>query len=98
MRFESSFFGPSFNVENLLDLFVTKWLDGLAKHSYEWVDSAIKNDKFESMGDSETHYSSSVMDLFTVIYQELDFIIDLKWIDQKQRCKFYQKFLKVVLV
>ena len=76
-----------------------KWLDQLKNQTIIWVKNAIKNDKFVSLGNGDQSlHSSSVIDLFSVIYQELDFIYNLMWVDDIQRCTFYQKFLKVFIV
>jgi hypothetical protein len=62
-----------------------------------WVSNAVKTDNFEpSNADfGVSSNSSSVTDIFTVIYEELDFISDLGWSNAVQNAGFMQKFAKV---
>ncbi|KAI9318895.1 hypothetical protein DFJ73DRAFT_338207 [Zopfochytrium polystomum] len=92
----------AFNVERWFSPFVTKWLDSLANQTLEWVTNAVRADNFEPQGEGgETEggvppHSSSVTDIFTAIYQQLDFIMDLGWSNTVQNAGFFQKFAKSV--
>ncbi|KAJ3216092.1 hypothetical protein HK099_006017 [Clydaea vesicula] len=75
-----------FNVEKWFSPFVLKWLDNLSKRTLEWVTNAVKADNFEPLPNSEEveddndiKHSSSVTDLFSAVYSELEFIADLQW-------------------
>ncbi|KAJ1559631.1 hypothetical protein HK405_009884, partial [Cladochytrium tenue] len=93
----------AFNVERWFFPFVTKWLDNLAEQTLEWVTNAVRADNFEAQGepvDSDDGqlppHSSSVTDIFTAIYQQLEFIMDLGWSNAVQNAGFFQKFAKSV--
>ncbi|RKO96114.1 hypothetical protein CAUPRSCDRAFT_12184, partial [Caulochytrium protostelioides] len=93
-----------FNVEAWFAPFVSFWLEHLSDKTLEWVQNAIKADNFEPVhaqddlanpNDVVTH-SSSIADLFAAVYQELEFIADLKWSDKVQSASFFQAFSKTV--
>ncbi len=63
-----------------------------------WVEQAVKADSFvpEGVGaDGIVLHSSSITDVFSAIYSELEFITDLKWSDPVQNAQFFQAFAKV---
>jgi hypothetical protein len=79
--------------------FIEMWLNHLEVLTVEWVGNAIKEDKFEtilSSGTSQLEHSSSIRDIISAIYQQLDFIADLKWHDPTQNAKFLQTFAKII--
>lgn len=88
-----------FNVERWFAPFVHKWLEHLGERTLEWVTNAVKADNFEPVippgGGDELHNSSSIADLFSAVYQELDFIKDLGWSNVVQNALFLQAFAKV---
>ncbi|KAJ3414132.1 hypothetical protein HDV05_007076 [Chytridiales sp. JEL 0842] len=90
----------TFNVERWFAPFVFKWLDHLSEKTVEWVTNAIRADNFEPIGDRDPNgnppHSSSVTDLFTAVYQELEFIMDLGWSNPVQNAGFFQKFAKTI--
>ncbi|KAJ1561542.1 hypothetical protein HK096_004316, partial [Nowakowskiella sp. JEL0078] len=90
--------------------FVRQWLYHLNNKTIEWVTNALKADNFEFINtpsqqiasfssgidptvESNAH-SSSVTDLFSVIYQELEFILDLHWQHPMQIASFLQAFAR----
>ena len=91
--------GAGFNVEGWFSPFMYKWLQYLTTKTIDWVDNAVKNDNFQPGDgydeDGETTHSSSITDLFSVIYSELEFITDLEWSNSVQNAQFFQMFAKV---
>ncbi|KAI9100704.1 hypothetical protein DFS34DRAFT_578825 [Phlyctochytrium arcticum] len=88
-----------FNVERWFAPFVQKWLEHLSFRTLEWVNNAVKADNFEPSPDGITvgqHHSSSITDVFSAVYQELQFINDLGWSDRVQYAGFMQLFAKSV--
>ncbi|KAJ1550801.1 hypothetical protein HK405_015848, partial [Cladochytrium tenue] len=90
----------AFNVERWFFPFVTKWLDNLAEQTLEWVANAVRADTFEPPAPSDDAagpaHSTSVTDLFSAIYQQLESIMDLGWSNDVQNAAFFQKFSKSV--
>ncbi|KAJ3124137.1 hypothetical protein HK098_001363 [Nowakowskiella sp. JEL0407] len=90
--------------------FVRQWLQHLNDKTIEWVTNALKADNFEfihtptqsqqliavnPVPDTELlAHSSSVTDLFSVIYQELEFILGLNWHHPMQHASFLQAFAR----
>ena len=75
------------------------WLDHLQDKSIEWVRNAIKADTFASTSSESAEQptcSSSITDVFSAIYQQLDFIADLKWKDSVQNATFLEMFTKII--
>lgn len=79
--------------------FMYKWLHQLSLKTTGWVSAAVKADNFEPKGFSEDDeiplHSSSITDVFSAIYSELEFITELKWSDPVQNAQFFQGFAKV---
>jgi len=53
----------------------------------EWVERAVRGDTFKPDND-EMKQSSSVMDLFHIIGEAVDFLKKLQWPDELQNAKF----------
>ncbi|RKO97121.1 hypothetical protein CAUPRSCDRAFT_6993 [Caulochytrium protostelioides] len=94
-----------FNVEAWFAPFVSFWLEHLSDKTLEWVQNAIKADNYEPINADESlgmssegsvSHSSSIADLFAAVYQELEFITELKWSDKVQSASFFQAFSKTV--
>ncbi|KAI8903699.1 hypothetical protein DFJ77DRAFT_429222 [Powellomyces hirtus] len=91
-----------FNVERWFSPFVFRWLNHLSSRTVEWVNNAVKADLFEPVQGAESvergggGFSSSVTDLFSAVYQELEFIKGLEWSDPVQSAGFMQGFAKSV--
>ncbi|KAJ3155766.1 hypothetical protein HDU86_004235 [Geranomyces michiganensis] len=88
-----------FNVERWFSPFISRWLEHLSSRTVEWVNNAVKADQFEPVADAVERgggYSSSVTDLFSAVYQELEFIKGLEWSDPVQSAGFMQAFAKSV--
>jgi hypothetical protein len=79
--------------------FIECWLNYLEELTVEWVANAIKEDTFEatpSADSSQLEHSSSIRDVVSAIYQQLNFIADLNWHDPFQNAKFLQTFAKII--
>ncbi|KAJ1566389.1 hypothetical protein HK405_010026 [Cladochytrium tenue] len=90
-----------YKVEKWFAPFVFKWLDHLLTKTVSWVTSAVKADNFDPPAgerdqDGIPPHSSSVTDLFSAVYSELEFIIDMGWTNEVQNAGFFQKFAKTV--
>ncbi|KAJ8328778.1 hypothetical protein QVD99_004525 [Batrachochytrium dendrobatidis] len=89
-----------FNAERWFSPFMMKWLDKLQDKTVEWVSNAVKADTFEpndgATEDGFPPHSSSVTDIFSAIYSELEFITDLGWSDPLENAVFFQSFAKTV--
>ncbi|KAJ3300949.1 hypothetical protein HDV03_001573 [Kappamyces sp. JEL0829] len=87
-------------VESWFAPFMYKWLHELSKKTLGWVEQAVKADSFVPEGVSADGvvplHSSSITDVFSAIYSELEFITDLKWSDPVQNAQFFQAFAKTV--
>lgn len=88
-------------IEGWFAPFMYKWLAQLSQRTLGWVTLAIKADTFipESTTDGSVPlHSSSITDVFSAIYTELEFITDLQWSDPVQNAQFFQAFAKVLKV
>ncbi|KAJ3022360.1 hypothetical protein HKX48_006394 [Thoreauomyces humboldtii] len=89
-----------FNVERWFSPFISRWLDHLSARTVVWVNNAVKADAFKPIADTGeergANFSSSVTDLFSAVYQELEFIKGLEWSDPIQSAGFMQAFAKSV--
>jgi hypothetical protein len=87
-----------FNIEKWFAPFVNEWLLHLSTLTLSWVENAVKLDKFEPVQNEEhqTNHSSSVTDLFSAVFSELEMIVDLGWNNVLQRAGFFQLFAKTI--
>ncbi|KAJ2993733.1 hypothetical protein HDV02_002096 [Globomyces sp. JEL0801] len=86
-------------VESWFAPFMYKWLHQLSLKSILWVQEAVKADTFDPEGEGEDGvplHSSSITDVFSSIYSELEFITDLRWSDPVQNAQFFQMFAKTM--
>lgn len=86
-------------IEGWFSSFMYKWLDQLSKKTIVWVEQAVRADTFIPDGNDGTGvplHSSSITDVFSAIYSELEFITDLNWSDPVQNAQFFQAFAKTV--
>ncbi|ODV94181.1 hypothetical protein PACTADRAFT_25154, partial [Pachysolen tannophilus NRRL Y-2460] len=86
-----------FDLEEFFFPFVDEWCDDSGKKILKMIDQALLEDNFESVdvGNGKM-YSSSVVDIFTMINQLFKVLKDLNWVDDYQLAKFYTKLLKYV--
>ncbi|OUM69158.1 hypothetical protein PIROE2DRAFT_57650 [Piromyces sp. E2] len=87
--------GSGFNVEKWFKEFVVLWLKAQQDKTVEWVKNAIDSDKMEKTSDEIPH-SSSVVDLFSIMFEELELIKGLEWSDIDQYTEFVTSFAKIV--
>jgi hypothetical protein len=80
--------GSGFNIEKWFKDFVISWLKAQQDKTEEWVKNAIDSDKLEKTSDEIPH-SSSVVDLFSIMFEELDLIKGLEWSDIDQKNRIY---------
>lgn len=93
----------NFNVEDLLQPFVWRWLAATDEKIVSWVDEAIKQDDFlvrsPDAGQPITvdlRHSSSVVDIFRSFNDAADQIGRLEWDDDYQYAKFMTALSKSV--
>jgi len=87
--------GSGFNVEKWFKEFVVSWLKAQQEKTVEWVKNAIDSDKLEKTSDEIPH-SSSVVDLFSIMFEELELIKGLEWSDIDQYTEFITAFAKII--
>ncbi|GAB5586840.1 hypothetical protein Unana1_01740 [Umbelopsis nana] len=93
-------FGPSkkaalFKVESWFLLHVRRWLKTTDSETPEWVTNAIKQDQFQRINET-TEHSSSVVDLFSMFHQAVDFVQGLEWPNDLQYFRFMTMLSKVI--
>ncbi|KAI9485405.1 MAG: hypothetical protein EXX96DRAFT_513980 [Benjaminiella poitrasii] len=84
-----------FKVESWFLLHVKRWLRTTAGETPEWVSNAIKQDEFKAINEVTPH-SSSIVDLFTMFHQAVDFVQRLEWPNRLQECRFNTALSKVI--
>eukprot|EP01136_Pigoraptor_vietnamica_P036517 Opistho-1_new@103209 len=90
--------GSGFQGFPLADMFrphVDSWLAQTRVKGLEWVKAAIESDKFAPLSDKERH-SSSVVDLFCMLHQFADFLLELKWPNEEQGDQFFTSLSETV--
>ncbi|KAF7726334.1 hypothetical protein EC973_008914 [Apophysomyces ossiformis] len=86
-----------FKVEFWFLQHVRRWLKTTNAATPTWVENAIKQDEFKRINDTAYH-SSSVVDLFTMFHEAVDFVQNLQWPNELQRCRFLTVLSKVISV
>ncbi|KAI8367396.1 hypothetical protein EDC96DRAFT_461821 [Choanephora cucurbitarum] len=84
-----------FKVESWFLLHVRRWLMTTAGETPEWVKNAIKQDEFKPISETTMH-SSSIVDLFSMFHQAVDFVQKLEWPNSLQECRFNTALSKVI--
>ncbi|OAD78410.1 hypothetical protein PHYBLDRAFT_69648 [Phycomyces blakesleeanus NRRL 1555(-)] len=84
-----------FKVESWFLQHVRRWLSTTSAATLEWVENAIKEDHFESINETAMH-SSSIVDLFSMFHQAVDFVQSLQWPNDLQHCRFLTALSKVI--
>ncbi|KAI7868232.1 hypothetical protein BDF14DRAFT_1881026 [Spinellus fusiger] len=83
-----------FKVESWFLQHVRRWLATTSSATLGWVENAIKQDQFESINETAMH-SSSIVDLFSMFHQAVDFVQSLQWPNDLQHCRFLTALSKV---
>ncbi|ORX59883.1 hypothetical protein BCR36DRAFT_579330 [Piromyces finnis] len=76
--------------------FIQRWLEDLDKKTSEWVKKAIAEDDYQNNTIYNIPHSSSIVKLFDMIYNELNFIKNLKWNNYIQYQGFLLTFSKTI--
>ena len=92
----------TFDVEELLAGFVWRWIKNAEIRADEFVDEAIKQDKFQVRGhgpdhislDSERH-SHSIIDMFQLFHQTADQICQLEWDNDVHHARFMTALARI---
>ncbi|KAG1109149.1 hypothetical protein G6F40_008883 [Rhizopus arrhizus] len=84
-----------FKVESWFLTHVRRWLASTNEATPEWVRNAIKQDEFKHINELTLH-SSSVVDLFTMFHQAVEFVQNLEWPNHLQECRFNTALSKVI--
>lgn len=85
-----------FKVESWFLPHVKRWLLQANESTIEWVQNAIAHDKFCRFNETILH-SSSVIDLFSMFAQAVDFINKLQWPNESHHCMFLTYLAKTVM-
>ncbi|CAG8589825.1 11649_t:CDS:10 [Funneliformis caledonium] len=85
----------TFNIQEWFGPHVRKWLEAMDSKTPEWVDSAVKVDKFKAVSATDSH-SSSVVDLFTSFNQTIDFLKRLNWPNEFQSARYMTSLSRTV--
>ncbi|CDS04773.1 hypothetical protein LRAMOSA07303 [Lichtheimia ramosa] len=86
-----------FKVESWFLQHARRWLATTHAATPEWVTNAIKQDEFKMINETTVH-SSSIVDLFSMFHQAVDFVQSLQWPNEPQRCRFLTSLAKVIAV
>ncbi|KAI8987003.1 hypothetical protein BDB01DRAFT_849161 [Pilobolus umbonatus] len=84
-----------FKVESWFLLHVRRWLVSTNDATPDWVRNAIKEDQFKAVSDNATN-SSSVIDLFSMFSEAVEFLQNLHWPNSLQNCRFNTALSKVI--
>ncbi|KAI8362653.1 hypothetical protein BD560DRAFT_484076 [Blakeslea trispora] len=84
-----------FKVESWFLPHVKRWLSKTNESTIEWVNNAIAQDQFQCFSESVEH-SSSIIDLFSMFSQAVEFINNLQWPNDLQHCLFETYLAKII--
>ncbi|KAF7321062.1 hypothetical protein HMN09_00193600 [Mycena chlorophos] len=83
-----------FDIHAFFEPYVRQWLVNTDNKTGQWVEAAIKADKFQAEG-PEGH-SSSIVDLFESLKSPINFLQDLEWTDEYQEARFVTSLSKTM--
>lgn len=91
----------AFQIEDLLQSFVWRWIDMTDANLIGWVENAFKQDNFQIQSQNPIHltderHSVSVVDMFRSFKQSVNQIVELNWDDDLQYAKFMTKVSKSI--
>ncbi|KAJ7812022.1 hypothetical protein B0H14DRAFT_3090547 [Mycena olivaceomarginata] len=84
-----------FNLNAFFEPYVRQWLLNTDSKTEQWVEAAIRADKFQAEG-TEGH-SSSIVDLFDSLKSPIDFLLELEWEDEFQDARFFTALSRSVV-
>ncbi|ABN67422.2 hypothetical protein PICST_48230 [Scheffersomyces stipitis CBS 6054] len=87
-----------FNLENFFYPYLESWADESGQKIYDIVNRSIEMDSYEpiDLERDDKKYSSSVLDMFSLIKQFLNILKSLNWANEYQLAKVYTKLLKSI--
>ena len=93
----------AFHIEDQLADFVWRWIRLTDEKIADWVDQAIKLDRFlvrterkDQIPAEDERHSVSVIDIFRSFNQTIDQIVQLNWDDDLQYARFMTALAKVI--
>ncbi|KAI9591169.1 hypothetical protein BDF19DRAFT_456043 [Syncephalis fuscata] len=84
----------SMDVASWFARYVHGWMRITEDKTVQWVDNVIGEDSFEPLSE-EARHSSSVLDLFSIFQQQIDFLENLHWPDEVQQAQFVTMLSKI---
>ncbi|KAF3939879.1 hypothetical protein ABW19_dt0208749 [Dactylella cylindrospora] len=89
-----------FDVEQMIQDFVWRWLGNVDSKVNEWVDNALRSDDFTIKSEggklAKTRHSISIEDVFRSFTQNIKALKDLNWADEFQEAKFFTALAKSI--
>ncbi|KAF3273980.1 hypothetical protein TWF970_008185 [Orbilia oligospora] len=89
-----------FDIEQMIQDFVWRWLSNIDVKILEWVDNALKGEEFKVKSENGTmandRHSVSVEDVFRSFIQNIKALKDLNWADEYQEAKFFTALSKSI--
>jgi len=92
----------SFDVEELLINYVWRWLQNAEQKADEFLDQAIKQDRFQVRSRGEGHitldaerHSHSVIDMFQLFHQTAEQVFKLQWANDVHHARFMTVLAKI---
>ncbi|KAL4875509.1 hypothetical protein BJY04DRAFT_232594 [Aspergillus karnatakaensis] len=92
-----------FHIEDVLEDFVWRWIRLTDQKVIEWVEQALRQDKFAVqsdnlavMTDENARHSVSVIDIFRSFNQVIEQMTELNWADEFQFAKFMTALSKSI--
>ncbi|KAI9848315.1 MAG: hypothetical protein M1837_000579 [Sclerophora amabilis] len=93
----------AFNIEDQLARFVQRWIEMTDRNILDWVDGAIRHDKFnvrtnfpDQVPSDDERHSESIIDIFRSFNQSVDQIVQLNWDNDVQYAKFMTSLAKTI--
>lgn len=85
-----------FNLEKFFFSYLNDWVDESGEKIQQIVEEAIKKDNFEpiDIDDDNKKYSTSVLDVFSLVREFLNILEKLHWSNEYQLAKIYTVLLK----
>jgi len=83
---------PTFDLVAWFKPYVTLWLALSEERTAAWVQRAVRSDTFEPVDDAETQHSTSVVDLFDALAQQVRVLQALAWPDAYGLAVFFSQF------
>lgn len=82
---------PTFDLVVWFRPYVTLWLRLSEAHTAAWVQRAVRSDTFEPVDDTDTRHSTSVVDLFDALAQQVRVLQSLSWPDAYDLAMFFSQ-------